>query len=407
MIKCNLLIIGAGASGMMAAIAAARNGCKNIIMLEGKSRVGKKLLSTGNGRCNISNEHISINRYHSNSLEMVKSILDSFDINKTKSFFKSIGIPFKQEGDKLFPYSLQASSVLDALRFECDRLNVKTVCDSKAVNIDKNGTVKTENEIYSAKCIIIATGGKAASVTGSDGSGYYLLKAIGHSIIDPQPTIVPLRTELCDIKALKGVRTDCKLTLKCGNDSVSYNDEVLFAEYGISGPAAMQLSRFISVKHKNKNVSAIIDFLPEMDISTVCDYLNNRKCLAFEGKSENLMLGLLHKRISQAVLKKSGLNINDDCRSYSSSDIVKICNNIKNYTVNVTGVCGFDAAQATAGGVCLNEFDCNLNSVFCDRIFACGEVLDCDGDCGGFNLQWAWSSGYIAGLAASERSMLC
>ena len=267
--------------------------------------------------------------------------------------------------------------------------------------------VKTDNATYSAKCVIVATGGKAAPSTGSDGSGYALLKSVGHTVIEPHPAIVPIRTELTDIKALKGVRCDCKLTLKCGTDKAECFDEVLFAEYGISGPAAMQLSRFISVNHRHESVTAIIDFLPQLTLGEVLYYLNSRKSKAYENKSENLMLGLLNKRVGQAIIKKCGLNVNDNCSEYTEGQIMSICNEIKSYHVNVTGVCGFDAAQTTAGGVSLSEFDRTLRSKTCDRIFACGEVLDCDGDCGGFNLQWAWSSGYVAGKSACERAKLC
>ncbi len=392
---------------MMAAIAAARRGCKNIIMLEAKSRVGKKLLTTGNGRCNIANINFDSSRFHSNNIDKVIKILNNFDLNCTSSFFESIGIMFKQEGDKLFPYSLQAASVLDALRFECDRLGVRIICDCKALHVSKDCIIKTENENFQAKCVIISTGGKAAPSTGSDGYGYTLLKSLGHSIIEPRPSIVPLRTELTDIKALKGVRIDGKLTLKCGSDMVEHRDEILFAEYGISGPAAMYLSRFVSVKHRNDKVVAVIDFLPELDFKAVLEYLFERQRLAYENRAENLTLGLVHKRVGQAILKKCGLNVNDDCSLYTDSQIMSICAAIKSYSVAVTGVCGFDAAQTTAGGASLSEFGAKLDSKYSDRIFACGEVLDCDGDCGGFNLQWAWSSGYAAGVNAYERAKLC
>ena len=407
MIKCDILVIGAGASGMMAAITAARNGGGNIIMLDGRNRVGKKLLTTGNGRCNIANISTDISHYHSTDIGIVSNVLNRFTLKDTERFFSRIGIKFKQEEDKLFPYSLQAASVLDVLRFECERLGVTTVCDSKVTSVSKDGIVKTDSEIYQAKAVIIACGGKAAPSTGSDGSGYSLLKSLGHSIVTPQPAIVPLRTELSDIKALKGVRIDGRLTLKCGSDSVNCDDEILFTDYGISGPAAMHLSRFVSVKNSGKSIVAVVDFLPELNYAEVREYLNVRKNSSFESKAENLTLGLLHKRVGQAVLKKCALNINDDCTAYTESQIMNICSAIKKFTVKVTGVCGFDLAQTTAGGARLAEFDSNLCSKLADSIFACGEVLDCDGDCGGFNLQWAWSSGYVAGISASERLKKC
>lgn len=407
MLKCDIVVVGGGASGMMAAITAARRGCRNVVLLESRPRVGKKLLTTGNGRCNIANAEPDISKFHSNSISAVESVLNRFGLDETEDFFKSLGVVFTREGNKLYPRSLQAASVLDTLRFECERLKINIVCDSKVISVSRAGTVKTANETYNASSVIIACGGKAAPSTGSDGSGYELLKSLGHRIIEPRPAIVPLCTELAPIKPLKGVRCDCTLTLKCGTDSVICSDEVLLAEYGISGPAAMQLARFASVDHRSESVTAVIDFLPDIEFNELFGYLTERSRLAYGGTAENLTLGLLNKRVGLAVIKHCGYNVNDNCSDFTAAQINKICRAIKEFSVKVTGTCGFDFAQTTAGGAALDEFNGRLQSKFADRIFACGEVLDCDGDCGGFNLQWAWSSGYVAGINACERVNEC
>ncbi len=404
MLKYDIVIVGAGASGMMAAITAARANSKaDIVLLERNSRVGKKLLTTGNGRCNISNVNIDISRFHSNNIKVVDDIISSFDKDYVEKFFLSIGIPFIAEGDKLFPYSLQASAVLDALRYECETLGITIICDCYVKEITPDLKVITDSNSICAKAVIVACGGNAAPKSGSDGNGVKLLCNLGHSKCKTVPSIVPIRTELAPIKPLKGVKVDSLFKLDNGAEALCERGEVLFTEYGLSGPAVMQISRMVAISKKS-DIIATVDFLPDMEYNKVVDYLCDRKDKAYGDIAENLTLGLLNKRVGQAVIKYCGLNVNDKCSDYSIKTLKAIANAIKCFKVKVTDVCSFDSAQTTAGGVELNCFDsATLESKLVKGLYACGEILDCDGDCGGFNLHWAWLSGATAGVTAARR----
>ncbi len=396
----DILVIGGGASGMMAAITAKSEAPHmSVAVLEGQNRVGKKLLTTGNGRCNLTNTGIDISRYHSESPDLVKLVLDAFDKAKTEEFFGSLGILFKEgENGKLFPFSLQAASVVNALRLKCESIGVEIITDAKVEKISKELVVKTAQGDFKGKAVIVACGGCSAKNTGSDGSGFELLRSLGHSCTTLYPAITPIRTETAPIKAAKGAKTVCALRAQSGDEVRTEFGEVLFTEYGISGPPVLQLSGF-AASHKNVKIS--LDMLPEMTQDELFKYVFSRKDNVFEDRMENLFLGLLPKPISLIVLKYCGMNVNDSCIALEKRSISKLVNAVKALTLDVTGVCGYDSAQVTAGGIRLSEFDSFLCSKVARGVFACGEVLDVYGDCGGFNLQWAWSSGHIAGRAAS------
>ena len=396
----DILVIGGGASGMMAAITAKSEAPHmSVAILEGQNRVGKKLLTTGNGRCNLTNTDIDISRYHSESPDLVKLVLDAFDKAKTEEFFGSLGILFKEgENGKLFPFSLQAASVVNALRLKCESIGVEIITDAKVEKISKELVVKTAQGDFKGKAVIVACGGCSAKNTGSDGSGFELLRLLGHSCTTLYPAITPIRTETAPIKAAKGAKTVCALRAQSGDEVRTEFGEVLFTEYGISGPPVLQLSGFAAA-HKNVKIS--LDMLPEMTQDELFKYVFSRKDNVFEDRMENLFLGLLPKPISLIVLKYCGMNVNDSCIALEKRSISKLVNAVKALTLDVTGVCGYDSAQVTAGGIRLSEFDSFLCSKAARGVFACGEVLDVYGDCGGFNLQWAWSSGHIAGRSAS------
>ena len=396
----DILIIGGGASGLTAAISACRsNPTASVVVIERNNRVGKKLLTTGNGRCNISNANIDCSRFHSNNIDVVNSVLHNSG-GMVEDFFASLGVPFIAEGDKLYPYSLQSAAVLDVLRYECERLNVGFVCECKVKEIKKGFIVVTDKGEFKAKKVIVACGGNAMQSSGSDGNGVKLLAKLGIKHSKTAPAIVPVKTELAPIKALKGVKVDGMLTLTDGKQSLYNRDEVLFTEYGISGPAVMQISRFINFT--DKQVSACVDFLPDMSLDKLVDYLLQRKNIVYNNVAENLTLGLLHKRVGQAIIKYCRLNVNDEASNYTVDDINNIASAIKNFTVKVISTCGYESAQTTAGGVYLDQIDPStfeFKSV--KGLYGCGEVLDCDGDCGGFNLHWAWISGLTAGKSAA------
>jgi len=397
----DVLIIGGGASGLAAAISACRtNPNLSVAILERNSRVGKKLLATGNGRCNISNLDMTKTRFHSNNIEVVANVIENTS-QTVKNFFATLGIPFIAQEDNLYPYSMQAAAVLDALRYECERLNVTIICDCKVNSIKKGFALDTTKGVFKSKSVIVACGGNAMQSSGSDGSGLKLLADLGIKSSKTFPAIVPIKTELAPIKALKGVKVNGLVTLSDGVRTVKNRDEVLFTEYGMSGPAVMFISRFVN--ETEREVFASVDFLPDLSFEYIVDYLMQRKDAAYNYIAENLTLGLLHKRVGQAIIKYCGFNINDDTRSYSYEQICQIASAIKDFTVKVNSTCSFESAQTTAGGVYLTQINPEtFEAKSVPELYICGETLDCDGDCGGFNLHWAWVSGITAGEVAAK-----
>ena len=398
--KYDLLVIGGGASGMMAVISAkAESPMLSVGLLEGGQRVGKKLLTTGNGRCNLTNRYLDISHYYSQDLPSVEAVLDRFDLSATEDFFLSLGIPLREgEKGKMYPFSLQAASVVDALRFRCDELGVDVLTESKVKNLTEQGAV-CENETYCAKAIVVACGGRSATNTGSDGSGFGLLQSVGHTCTDLHPAITPVRTNTEAIRSVKGLKVNGTITALAGGKARTEEGEILFTDYGVSGPPVLQLSGFVAEKG---GAALSIDMMPEKDKIWIFKHMMSRKDRVFGDVAENLFLGLLHKRIGMAVIKSCGIGVNDSCSALEKRHIAAITDAVKGFKLEATGVCGYDMAQVTAGGILLSEFDSDLMSKKREGLFACGEVLDVYGDCGGYNLQWAWSSGYVAGVSAAR-----
>ncbi len=398
--KYDLLIIGGGASGMMAAISAkTEQPALRVAILEGGSRVGKKLLTTGNGRCNLTNRGVDISHYYGSDKQGIENVLCRFDLSATEKFFSQLGLPLR-EGDsgKMYPFSLQAAAVVDVLRFRCEELGIEIIPDSKVTEISDD-CVLCGNESYSAVAVIVACGGKSAANTGSDGSGFALLQSVGHTCTTLHPAITPIRTNTEIIRSVKGLKAVGSIKASSGDESRTEFGEVLFTDYGLSGPPVLQLSGFVAARGGAK---IEIDLIPEMSRDKLFKHLMSRKDKVFGDVAENLFLGLLHKRIGMAVIKYCGIRVNDSCRALDKRQISDLVDGVKCFTLTSNSVCGYDMAQVTAGGIALCEFDVNLMSKKRKGLFACGEVLDVCGDCGGFNLQWAWSSGYVAGVSAAR-----
>lgn len=380
-IFCDILIVGGGAAGLTAAICAAQSGNKNIIIAEKNARVGKKLAATGNGRCNISNVNLDICKYHGDPCFAYK-LIDKFNFNNTKDFFEKLGVIIKvDEKGRAYPYSLQASSVVDALRFECDKQSIKTVLNCEITEIIKKDNlfiIKSEDYIFNARAVILAFGGQAGgNLYGTDGSAYKLFKNI--NFIETKPVIVQLKTENKITRALKGVKVNAKVTI---NDKSDYG-EVLFCDYGLSGPPVLQLSRYAKT---NDNIC--LDLMPEYSLQEVEEILNNRKSLKREDKE--FFTGLLQKRVGMEIVKLCG----------GTSNTLLLAKTIKCFSFKVLGNTGFKNAQATSGGYDTKEFKDNLECKKINGLFACGELLNVDGDCGGYNLQWAFASGFFAAKGA-------
>ncbi len=395
-----VLIIGAGASGMAAAITAAGDGGNRVILLEKQSRPGKKLLATGNGCCNLTNADLSIENYFGSEKEFAIPALTRFGLESTLDFFRSLGLLTREEGGgRIYPYSMQASSVLDVLRFALERPNIELHCGAAAVSIEKKGSgfsVATDKGPFFADRLIVAAGGAAAPRLGGTADGYKLLQTMGHSRTALYPSLVQVKTENAYPRALKGIKTDAKVTLFSGKAAVCVSaGEVLFTEYGLSGPAVFELSRFVST---GKDLSVSLDLMPEYAEDEVAGLLLENRKSAGSLACENFLAGVLNKRLGQMLIKYSEIALSAPAASLKDAEIQRLACSIKNFKLPVTGTTGFENAQVTAGGIRTSEFRSDtLESRLCPNLFAAGEVLDVDGRCGGYNLQWAWSSGRLAG----------
>lgn len=406
-----IVIVGGGAAGLAAAVFAARKlGGERVIVVEKQPRVGKKLLATGNGTCNLSNIAADVSHYHGTSPSFVKTALEAFSPNDTRAFFDSIGLcTIVREDGRIYPLCAQASAVLDCLRMELDRLRVETRCDTTvtALRPVKNGiVVKTEQGDITASKVLVAAGGAASSSLGGSAEVYQLLTALGHEKTALFPSIVQIRTDRDAVKAVKGIRVDAALSLRLNDREVSASQgEVLFTDYGVSGPASMLIGRTAAdwERRKKGNMTLSLDVLPTLSREELISDIAKRCALCKERSLELLLTGLLQKRLAQTVLKAAGFSLSQTASSMSASDIEYIADTLKNWVLPVTGSAGMNAAQVTAGGLSTAQFDpATMASRLVPHLYAAGEILDIDGDCGGYNLQWAWSSAHAAANAMTE-----
>lgn len=403
-----VVVIGGGASGLMAAIIAARNG-SDVVILEKMNRVGKKILATGNGRCNISNSLCSSDNYYGQDTEIVKSVFSQFGVSDTLSFFENIGLFIKEESEgKLYPYSDQASSVLDVLRYEIERLGVEVHTETEVNSIKKKSEKfiisSIDGKKFTGDKVILSTGGKASPNLGSNGEGYRLGAKIGHEIIKPIPALVQLKLKADYLKALKGVKFIGRAGILFDDKVIDKEEgEILFTDYGISGPPILQLSRQASeIIEGGQECYISIDMFTSMSKSELYNTLTRRFEAIPYKKIDEGFVGLINKRLINVVIKQLKLDRNKECSSLTKRNINEIVKMFKEWTIPITGTNSWKNAQVTAGGVSTQHIDINtLESKIESGIYFIGEVVDIDGDCGGYNLQWAWSSGYCAGLYSS------
>ena len=414
----DIVIVGGGAAGLTAGIAAARamKGQGSVLILEHGQRVGKKLLSTGNGRCNLTNVHASVENYHGASSGFISSILGQFSPQDTMRYFASLGLLCREEEDgRVYPYSGQAAAVLDLLRGELALLGVQELCDCNLISIKRHqqGFLLTTNtgELYTRK-LIMATGGKALPSSGSDGSGYAFMQSLHHTVTPVFPALVQIKTDAAAVRSLKGLRCQGSITLLAdGKARRTENGEIQFTESGLSGICTFQLSRMVSeyflckTIHGTpcKKIELVLDLMPEYEEDRVCEMVRERVKLLTETTLENFLVGILNKRIGQAMLKAAGFSsLSVQSRDLTDAALSTIAHTIKGWRFMPTGTMPWNHAQITAGGVTANEFSPKtLESINTPGLYAAGELLDVDGDCGGYNLQWAWSSGYVAGTSAA------
>ena len=404
--KTEIAVIGGGASGMIVAITARKSG-KEVVVLERKDRILKKVLITGNGRCNITNVNANISNYFGKNISSVENILNSFNPQDTMDFFNGLGIICNEENrGKVYPLSGQASSVVDALRFEAERLGVRIETEFYVRKIEKEGfkfkIYSEERKKIEAGRVIIAAGGQSYPELGSNGSGFELAKELGHSVTRLSPSIVQLKTEKHQVKGLQGIKTDVAVTAYGDNKKIcTYDGELLFTDYGISGNVVFNIS-FVMPLYKN--VEFEIDFMEKFDYNELYEMLKERKKMMSHLTMENYFNGMINKKLGQFLSKVSGIEkLSKPVKDLNDSEIRKLCTVLKKYRIKILDTTGFKNAQVTAGGVSLDEVNSEtLESKIVKGLYFSGEVLDVYGECGGFNLQWAWASGYIAGKNAAK-----
>lgn len=394
-------VIGGGAAGMMAALTAAQEADRRVVLIERQQRVGRKLLATGNGRCNLTNINAAPENYHGELPDFARPALAAFTPRDTLDFFHALGlITVTEYGGRVYPLSNSANSVVDVLRFALERTGVEVRTSTVAREIrrrDKGYTVITDGGSIEADWLIAACGGAAGAKLGGVMDGYELLKPLGHKRTKLYPALVQLITEPEYPRALKGVRADAKLSLMCSGALIAESTgELQFTDNGVSGPAAFDISRAVSTG--GEGLSLRVDFLRGYGEDEVLAMLKARRAALPELPAAELFTGMLHNRLGRMLVKYAALSANAALKTLSDEALSAAVNACKRFTLKLLGTEGFDSAQITAGGIRTAGFDPEtMQSWFMPRLFVCGELLDIDGDCGGYNLQWAWASGHMAG----------
>jgi len=405
----NICIIGGGASGCFAAFAAKKtNPLAKITIYERMNRIGKKILASGNGRCNLSNLEASSAHYYGEDPSFVEHALDDIYPDKTLEIFAEFGLLCKKEyGGRIFPHSMQANSVVDVLRFSLEAMGVTIVAEATVsgiksgeadFSVDYSHNGKTHTTSYDK--VIVCAGGKSAPSLGGCDFGHKLLASLGHTITKTTPVLCQLKADTAICKPLKGIRADCRVTAYSDNTKVAQSEgDVIFAAYGLSGSAIFDISQ---AYHFYYDIVITLDFMKEHGRVSIENMLRTRRNLNTFPTLEVFFTGIFHKMIGHAILRKSGFeNLQAASSSITDADISAIARTIKKFEIQTSGHNGYENSQVTAGGALTSQFDPNtMESKLIPGLFAAGEVFDIFGDCGGFNLQWAWSSGYIAGQNA-------
>lgn len=396
-----IAIIGAGASGMAAAVTAAASGTDQVLLFERQARVGRKLAATGNGRCNLTNRRTEPGRYHGSGADFVRPALEAFPPEKVLEFFQTLGLYTVTEPDgKVYPYSDQANSVVDVLRFALDRKNITLLTGTEIAGVKRlprGFRLKSaDGQSWDCDALIVACGGAAGTKLGGGLSGYQLLRSLGHHCTKLSPSLVQLKSDPGVVQGLKGVRANAGLQLTVNGALLAASwGEVQFTDYGISGPAVFEISRAAALA---EGAVLQLDLLPGYSaadlLSALCIRISRFPTL----EAGDLLTGILHNRLGKMLVKACGISLSAPITAIKweqLNDVVQICHA---FCLPIVGNLGMEGAQVTAGGIVTQEFDPNsLQSRLVPGLYACGEVLDVDGDCGGFNLQWAWASGMLAG----------
>jgi len=393
-----MIIIGAGAAGLCAAITSARAGQK-VTLLEQNNKIGKKILVSGNGKCNIDNKYININRFHSQNSSFIEEVLTDYDFDVVKKFFTSIGLELVEgkEG-KMFPMSLQASSVVELLEYEAKRAGVKIICDCTVTSIDKNNntfTLETTQGTKKSTKLLLASGSPAAPQLGGSNSGYAFATKMGHSLIPRHPSLVQLCSEEPWVKACAGVKVAGSAQLYANGEYITEKKgDLLFTNYGISGLAILDLSREVSTRLANFDYCELnLDLMPEISKEKLTNLLLNR---VGEGSKKPLTLwlqGVIHKKLIHIILEQSKCKAKTE-KELNRKEINKLIHSIKNLKLSINDTKGFKGAEVATGGINTSEVNPKtMESKIVPNLFFAGEILDVDGDRGGFNFHFAWVTG--------------
>ena len=405
--KRHVIIVGGGASGLVAAISAAREGI-DVTIVEQKDRLGKKILSTGNGRCNLTNEYMEASCFRGDDTSIVSKVLDVFGYRETMHFFEELGVILKSRNGYVYPLTDQASTITDVLEMEIKRLGVNVLLGESVKNISKTKRgfiICTTETTLQGDAVILATGGKAASTLGSDGSGYTLAKSFGHKVSAVVPALVQLIGKGNFYKQISGVRTQAKISLFVNDERVCDDTgELQLTNYGISGIPVFQISRYAGkALREKKSVIVEADFIPNMTDNEFKDFIQKRMELHGYKTAEAFLVGIFHKKLIGLLLKASRINTTEIMKTVTQEKINKLISLGKHFRIEIEGINDFEQAQVCAGGVLTSELNTQtLESIYVDDLYIAGELLDIDGICGGYNLQWAWSTGYIAGKCAAK-----
>lgn len=401
LLKFDAVIIGGGASGLMCAISAKqKNNNISVAIIEKNDRVGKKILSTGNGRCNLTHSNINTEKFCGSFKKQSSAVFEKYDTKRLLDIFKKLGLlTFCDNEGRYYPLCKQASTVLDVLRFACVRLNVEIFCGENIRSIRKNNnnfSVKTDENEFISKKLVIANGSKAAPKLGGNSSSADYLKNFGHTFVPFSPALCPVKVNSDVIKSLKGIRATAKAVLFDRNGKIVKEEvgEVQFNDNSLSGICIFNLSLYTK-----KDYFISLDLLPDISITELTTLICNNKNLFSNLTIDNLLTGIFQKRLGQAVLKESKItDFSRKCSMLSENEINNIVRIIKDMRFSVIENCGFEQAQCALGGVNGREIDENtMQSKIVRNLYVCGEAIDLCGECGGYNLHFAFASGLTAG----------
>lgn len=399
-------IIGGGASGMAAALAASENPQTQVILLERQARLGRKLAATGNGRCNLTNLKAAQGGYHGENGAFAAGAIRSFPPEETLRWFRKLGLfTVAEASGRVYPYSDQANSVVDVLRFALNKPNITQKLGFEVEKVKKTAEgfqIFGAGEVIFCHRLIIACGGLAGTKLGGGMSGYRLLRSLGHGCSRLRPALVQLKSDWSGCTGLKGVRTNCHAQIfHDGALHAESRGELQFTEYGLSGPVIFEISR--DVCQGRGDWVCRLDFLPDVSPEELQAELRTRRNRDLP--TGELLTGILHNRLGRILTQSLGISGYVPVSQLEDGELDGVCQAVKGLEISLTEPMGMDCAQVTAGGVLTAEFEeTTLESRLVPGLYACGEVLDIDGDCGGYNLQWAWSSGRMAGLHAGGKS---